>query len=281
MNNFDTSKQIAVGITFLLCCVLLILLSVIKMTWSADDQPEPDPYIALAEIPEEEFIEVETLKPQIVGNETSAPAQTPENLDNESQPGPQSGMDLSTQGRTGEPAKPTTQQQQSPVQEKPQKNTSQTGAAVDNKEKEKEEISQRTNNQVANAFANVNNRNNAQNGNKDDDNAGRQNGNPQSAAGPNATGTKVGVDTKVGGGWKVPAYSRSIPSNEVGSVTFEVEVKQDGSVGRIVQTSNNGLSSATIGRCRDEIKRHKFKHTNLETAQETTAYITFTFQDPK
>ena len=78
----------------------------------------------------------------------------------------------------------------------------------------------------------------------------------------------------------MPSYSRNIPSNEVGRVTFEVKVNRDGSIGKTTQIDAIGLTSATIAKCRAEIQRHKFTHPNPETAEPATARITFSFVDP-
>lgn len=283
MKSLSQSQQISAGITFIICLFLLLSLLIIKMAWNpAVDTPEPDPYITMA-VEEEEFIEVEVLKPQTVGDEDVAPALTPEDMNNEAQPAPQSGTDLTTQGKTESPVQPVTQNKPSPATEKPRQTTSKPAAAIDNKkEQEEKALAQRTQNTVNNAFANANNKHNATNGSKDEGFAGKASGNPDSGAGPKANGTKAGSATgHAGGGWRIPAYSRNIPSNELGSVVFEVVINADGSVGKITQISNNGLTSATIAKCRAEIQRHKFTHPNIAEAEPATARITFNFQDPK
>ena len=275
------SQQIAAGITFIITVILLLWLLLCHLSWNpALDTPEPDPYIALIE--EEEFLDVEVLQPTAVGEEDVAPTQNDEDAYTESQPAPLSGVDASTQGKVDNPVQTVTQQKPSTVTEKPKPSTSKPAATIENKKEDEEKaMAKQTQNTVSNAFANAQNKNNSTNGLKDEGKAGKADGNPDSGAGPNANGTKVGsAKGTVGGGWRIPAYSRNIPSNEIGSVKFEVAVKSDGSIEKITQISNNGLTAATISRCRAEIQKHKFKNQNPSTAQAATAIITFTFQDP-
>lgn len=278
----DQNKQIAGGITFLVCGVIVIWLLVTRLTWQAVyTPPEPHPYITMAD--DEEFIEVEVVTPPTGGNDASAPAQTPEDVSEQSQPAPQSGVDLSTQGPKAQPVQPVVQPKPSPVKETPKPTPPKPAAAVDNKKAEEEKaMAQRTRSSVTNAFANANNRGNAQNGSKDEGTAGRRDGNPDSAASPNSNGKKIGATSgTVGGGWKMPAYSRNIPSNQVGSVVFEVQVNADGSVGKVTPVSNTGLGDATTAKCIEEIRRHRFTHSDMENARPTTARVTFTFRDPQ
>lgn len=277
--GFDASKQIAVGITFLISCAIVIWLMITKLSWNDFALVAgPKSEITMVELPEEEFMEVEVMP--LPGGETdpSAPALTPEDIDNEAQPAPQTATDLHTQGVKGNPVQTVTQKQPSSVQEQQKPTSTKPAATVDNKKADEEKAAAaRTRNAVNNAFANAGNRNNALNGTKDEGLAGSKAGNSAASSGPNAKGSSTGT---VGGGWRMPVYSNTIPSNEVGSVTFEVAVNRDGSVGKITQISNKGLTSATIARCRAEIQRHRFTHGNPETAEAATARVTFTFQDP-
>lgn len=278
------TKQLAAGITFLVCCAIFIVLLIVKLTWSAK-QAEEDTHlhVTLAEIPEEEFLDVEIIPIPGESEELAAPAETPEDMDNESQPAPQSGTNVTTQGKVDKPVQTVTQQKPSTVKEKQKPTPAKPSAAADNKRLEEEKaMAKQTQSNVTNAFSKAENKNNSQNGTKDEGQAGKKDGNPESGAGPSANGTKIGTSSgTVGGGWKMPAYPRNIPSNEVGSVTFEVVVNKDGTVGKITPISNSGLTSATIAKCRNEIQKHRFTHTNPSTAEATTARITFTFKDPK
>lgn len=278
----DRNQQIAAGITFLICCCLLIWLVVAKLAWDpVIYPPQPRAEITMAVADDEEFVEVEVMKPNLSGDEQSAPAMTPTELNNESQPAPQSGPDLTSQGEVGTPKQTVTQRRESSVKETAKPSPAKPASAIDRKAEEEKALAQRSNNTVSNAFANANNKNNALNGKKDEGNAGKPDGNPDSAASPSAKGTKAGsTEGTVGGNWRMPAYSRNIPSNEVGEVTFEVVVNKDGSVGKITQISAKGLTSDTISRCRAEIQRHRFTHASPETAEATTARITFRFRDP-
>ncbi len=282
----DHSRQIAAGLTFLVCCLLLIWLLLAKLGWDPGQvwPPEPDPYIAMADEPDEEFLEVEVVPPPmpVKGIEPAAPAQTPEDMDAEAQPGPESGTDLATQGPVDRPTKTVTTPKPSPVKVKQEPNPAKPSAAVENaRKKEEKALAQRTNNTTKNAFAKAENKNNANNGTKDEGNAGRKNGNPNSAGAAKSTGNKPGSATgTVGGQWNMPKYSQTIPSNEVGSVTFEVVVNKDGTPGKIQAIDNKGLSSETIARCRAEIKQHRFTHPNPSEAEPATARVTFRFRDP-
>ena len=278
--NDSWNRQIAAGVTFLVCCLLLIWLFVAKLGLTQAQRlvAEERPFVSMVS-EDEEFIDVEVLKPTVVG-EDFTPAQTPQDMDNESQPAPETGVDLTSQGLQGQPVKTVTQQRPSPLKEQPKTTTSKPETAVDKKAEEEKALAARTQSNITNAFANAQNKNNAQNGTKDEANAGRANGNPASGASPKSTGSRPGVSGTVGGGWKMPAYSRDIPSSEVGKVVFEVAVNRDGSVGKITQIDASGLTSSTIARCRNEISRHKFTHPNPDEAQPTTARVTFTFVDP-
>lgn len=277
------SRQIAAALTFLVCGLILVWLFLAKLRVTPLPWPvEEAGHISMAELPEEEFIEVKTLVVPTGGDDANAPAFTPDDMDNASQPAPESGTDRTTQGAPDTPVKEVTQKNPSPVQQQQKPTPATPAAAIDNKKAEEEKkLAQQTQSTVSNAFAKTTNKNNALNGTADDGNAGKKSGNVNSTASPDAKGKKAGSATgTVGGGWKIPAYSRSIPSNDAGSVTFEVVVEQDGSPGKISVTSNRGLSDATIEKCRQEIRSHKFTHSNMETAHSTTARITFTFRDP-
>ena len=273
----DRNKTIAVIITVLIAVLILLWLFMARLSWKPQVwPPEPDPYIAMLSVDEEEFIEVD-LMPRMTPGDNAAPAFTPEDLNNESQPGPQTGNNTSTQGPKADPTPQQTQQHESPVKTNPKPNPEKPGASTENNNPEQEARSQQTRNEMANAFAQTQNRGNAQNGRQDTGNAGTTQGNPSSAAGPAATGTGEGIVT---GGWKMPTYSRKIPSTEVGEVKFTVEVKKDGSIGTITHGTTR-LSPQTIAACEAEIRKHNFTHSNPAKAESATAYITFKFVNPK
>ena len=280
--SFDQSKQLAVGVTFLVCLLLLFILLFCKLGWAlAPSEPPEGPKIVMSEF-EEEFIDVDVEVPPVVGQEQNAPSYAEEDVDNESQPGPQSGVNLNSQGKVGDPAQTVTTAKPSTVKEQQKPTPDKNSAAIQNqKDQANKALAEQTNNKVKNVFANAQNKNNSQNGTKDNGPSASNTGNPNSSANKNAKGTTVGVTGTIGGKWKIPNYSRSIPSNENGSVTFEVQVRKDGSVGKVTQTKQQGLSSATISRCKSEIQSKKFTNTNMATAEPATAYITFTFTDPK
>lgn len=278
----ERSRQIAACLTFLIIGLLMVWLLVAKLHVQPLSTPvsSPTSIVMGAESAEDEFLDVELLNPPLSGDESAAPAQTTEDMDNESQPGAETGVDLKSDGHQGSPAKTVTSERPSTVKEKTKPNPERTGNPLEQKTAREKATAQRTNNELANAFAKAANKNNALNKNEDTDNAGKKNGNPSSAAGPNAKGSQPGVSGQIGGGWKMPVYSRNIPSNEVGHVTFEIVVNRDGSVGKITQIDNKGLTSATIALCRSEIQRHKFTHPNPTIAEPATARVTFTFVDP-
>lgn len=273
------SKQISIGVTFLICSFVILWLLLTKMHYDTQKFSNiPDPYITMEA--DEEFLEVEVIPPKTYGQESDAPAYNEEYIDNPSQLAPQTGTNLTTQGRVEQPKQTVTQKNPSTVQQKQQPTTDKSAAAIDKKAEEEKALAQQTRNLTKNAFAQASNKNNAVNGKTDEGAAGNPNGNPDSAAGPKATGTKSGVSGSAGGGWKMPAYSRNIPSNEVGSVTFEITVNIDGSPEKITQIAAKGLTSATISKCKAEIQSRKFTHPNPEAAKPTTARVTFTFVDP-
>lgn len=283
----DRNKQIAAGVTFLVTVAAIIWLMVAHISWDQPWPVQPDPYIEIAAAQPEEFIEVEVEKPRPVhGDRASAPALTPENMDNQSQPAPETGVNIKSQGPAGDPAKTVVTNRTSPVQKKQKEQPAKAGNP-EQKEKDLEQERQqatarRTQNETKNAFGKATAQNNALNGKEDTGNAGRVNGLEGSAGRPDSKGTSKGsYRGTVGGGWKMPVYSRNIQSNEAGSVTFEVSVNPDGTPGTITRIGGSGLSDATVAKCQAEIRQKKFTHPAPETARATTARITFTFQDPK
>lgn len=283
-HTLDTPKQISIGVTFLVVVILLLWLLFTKLDWTPIQQLVDDgPHITMAEFDEEEFIDVEVEVPPITGQTESAPAYTPEDVKNESQPAPQTGVNLSTQGKVDHPAQTVTTPKPSPVKEQQKPTPEKPAAAVKNeKEEAQKALAQQTNNKLANAFANAQNKNNAKSGTADNGPSGSATGNPNSAASGDAKGTSVGIeDQSVGGGWRFPNYSRNIQSNEVGFVRFEIQVRQDGSVGNVTQIGGKGLSKTTINKCIAEIKSKKFTNSNMATAEPATARLTFRFVDPK
>lgn len=281
----DSSKQIAAGITFLLCGAIVVFLMLAKLAWDPARPwpPKPDPYIEMTF--DEEFVDVVELpKPRLVNSqETAAPAQTPEDLDNPSRLAPETGTNLANAGKTGEsPAKVVTSDRPSTVQAEKKEQPKNTGPTVDTKKQRDEATSKRSKAVVNNAFAKAKNKGNANNKNGDEGKAGKTTGDPKSAGSAKSDSTKpVDVTGLDNSGWQIPAYSKNIPSNEVGMVQFEVPINPDGSVGKIVTIKNSGLSEATIARCKAEINRHRYVHTGKKPAQSTTATVTFRFKDPK
>lgn len=269
------SRQLAAGITFIVCLVVLLFLLLTRLSFPPDNvEVLPEPYIVMAE---PEFVDVEVVEP-VYGDMANESAQTPEDMANESQPAPVTGTDLSTQGPVDETVSTVITPQPSTVRETARPSAPKPAANTDAREKEEKALAKRTQNNVSNAFAAATNKNNAQTGTNDNGPSGKADGNPNSAG---SNGSKAGSSSgTVGGGWKMPAYSRSIPSNEVGTVQFEVEVNRDGTVGKITVISNSGLTSATVAKCNAEIRRHKFVNSNPAEAQPATARVKFTFQDP-
>lgn len=163
-----------------------------------------------------------------------------------------------------------------PVEDKP-KVTTQPTSEVDKEKREKEaeeRAAKDVQNEIANAFGTSDRKpSTAGTGDAYVDNRGHANSAKASYHNPN------GANGTVGGGWKFPSYSKNIRSNEEGVVTFDVEVRKDGSVGRFIRVKNNGLSESTIMNCKNEIIRHRFTHSNPAEAKPATASITFTFKE--
>lgn len=233
----------------------------------------------MVELPDEEFIEVEIMDVAGAQSDPLAPALTPDDSFADSQAAPETGVGNTTRGPVDKPVAPVTQTRQSPVKESTKNSVTKPAANVDNTRREQENaMARQTNAAVSNAFANAANKNNVNNNTADNSPSGRKTGNTDSAASPNSTGRSSGT---VGGGWKMPTYSNKIRSNEAGWVKFEVMVNKDGSVGKVTPISVNGLTSATVAACSAEIKSRRFTHGSPETAQPTTATVTFNFVDPK
>ena len=281
-HTLDTPKQISIGVTFLVVVILLLWLLFTKLDWTPIQQLVDDgPHITMAEFDEEEFIDVEVEVPPITGQTESAPAYTPEDVKNESQPAPQTGVNLSTQGKVDHPAQTVTTPKPSPVKEQQKPTPEKPAAAVKNeKEEAQKALAQQTNNKLANAFANAQNKNNAKSGTADNGTSGSATGNPNSAASGDAKGTKPGVTVDLPGGeWKFPSYSRNIQSNNLGSVKFSVYIDESGKVTKIVQQGGSALNEKTISQCRNEINKHKFIYVGKSTPTPAIATVTFTFVD--
>ena len=275
----DQSKQIAIGVTFIVSCLLLLWLLLTKMSWNPLSMvtTSADLYMTPLEEPEEEFIEVK-VTPPVQGKEIAEATQTPDDLNEESQAAPPSGTNLKTLGPVDKPSQVVTQTKPSPIKEVQRPTPAKPAATVDKKAEEEKALAEQTRNKVNNAFANAANKGNATNGTTDVGTTGKQDGNPNSGG---STGATASVEGQVGGdGWIIPPYSKNIKSTMTGKVTFTVEVKQDGSVGT-VRAGATKLPASVVKACMAEIKSKKFRNRNPETAQPATAYITFTFVDPK
>ena len=262
----NQNNQIALGATFLISVFLLILLILAKMSWNPlTDTPEPDPYIVMNQLPEteEEYMEVEVEELPLLNSDSESPAFTPEEMDNESQAAPPS----ATEPMPATP-KPSPVQVEKPKQEpKP--------SPADLKKQEDEDAIKRAQ-EAARAGFNQS-KNNTNVGEKDEGKNGSPTGenqqNPDSRTGKGTA--------KIGGGWKPPVYSKNISSQTTGSVEFVVSVNADGSVAEVkILHADPNLTSATKNACMAEIKRRKFTPPPNNT-EGTTAYVTFTFQDPK
>lgn len=277
----DSSKQIAAGITFLVGLIVFLWLILTTLEWSYEEYEARQEFLNLS-YDSEEFIEPELLRvPVTSADEASAPALTEKFENNPSQPAPETGTALSSQGKSGDPAKTVVSEQPSPVQKKSEPQPTNPGnPSKTNPDNAK--ISAAQTKQMTNAFATADAKNQAINKNGDTGLAGNVNGKPDSAGNPKSKSTRPGRGTAVvGGSWKAPAYSRNIQSNEVGSVIFAVKVNADGSVGDIKERGGGGLSKATKDRCRAEIKSKKYIHPNPAKAQPAEATVTFIFEDPK
>jgi len=281
----DSSKQIAGGITFLLCAAIVIFLMLAKLAWDPARPwpPKPDPYIEMAF--DEEFVDViELPKPQLVNSqEAAAPAMTPEDIDDPSRLAPETGTALANAGTPGEsPAKVVTSEQPSPVQTEKKEQPKKPGPTVDPEKQRQEAIAKQTRADMKNVFANAANKGNANNKDGDKGKAGKTNGNPRSAGSTKSNSTKPGPSIgDIPSGWQKPTYSNKIPSNELGSVLFNITVNPDGSVAKITQVGGSKLSSTTIQRCKTEIMSKRYIYNGKEPAQSFNTDVTFTFIDPK
>lgn len=282
----DTPQRISLSVTLVVCVLIFLWLVFTNLDFTPIQRMiNEGPHISMEEIEvEEEFVEVEVHEiPPVVGHEDAAPALTPEKIVQESQSAPQSGVNQTTQGKVEHPTQTITTPKPSPVKIKQEPTPPKPAAAVANPQEDaKKTLAQQTNNKVANAFAKPENKNNAQSGIKDDQQAGSDKGNPNSSASPNSKGAKPGVTVDLPGGqWKFPNYSTNIQSNNVGSVTFSVDINEEGKVVKVSQKGVSALDKGTIAKCKAEIEKHNFTYIGKSDPIPARATVTFTFVDPK
>lgn len=262
----------AIG-TAIIMGLSLLLLMVTHLSVSTTHLAKADNEAAITL--DEEFIEVMPMPaaPQMTGKE---PARATADEQMQSQPTPESGIDIKNQGKAGEATKINTVKEESPmkVQEKktePQKQ----GATVDNKKKEEDAIKRKADNEVTNAFSKSEGKHNNAKGNTDQGNYGVKTGNA-----PSGTLTGRGTGT-AGGGWGLPAYG-AVTSTVTGSVKMAVTIDRNGNVvgltfegGEAPAATNTAVRNA----CAAEVRSRKFTRSNPDTAPETSrAYITYTFR---
>lgn len=272
--------------TLLLVVIFLIVLykNKLELDPTKPYPPEPSPYIAM------EYIEVEVEPedeippiPQLTGDEASAPAQTPEDMDNPSELAPPTGVSLNNNGpKAEETPKTVTSTRPSTVKnEKTEKTDKPAGPPVDTQKKKDEATARAIQNVGSDAFKNANAKGNTNDSDGDQGNSGKKNGDPNSNGPHDSKSTHVGITKgNLARGWGWPAKIPTPKSTELGSVTLELTLNPDGSVANVKSINSKGLTDKTIRPCIDAA--YKMKFTAPQNAEiGTTARLTFTYTDPK
>lgn len=260
------SKNIAAGCTLLVALLLAVWLTLTRLSVSPHRTwpPQPDFTIAMA-APEEEYIEVEVQHPLPVpdADEASAQAYEPLDMDQPSQPAPPTGTDLHTLGpQETTPPPPVTTANPAPVKEKPAPKQP-AGAAAANPQPQAEPKSQQTRNTVANAFANTQNRGNANNG-KDQGVSGAKDGDPDSGAPKGSAGNPGISKGQLPGGYYWPTYGTDKSSSRKGAVIFYIKVNPDGSVAAITYTNRGAIDKDVVAYYYNQINNRTFGHKGSE-----------------
>lgn len=274
MKEENRSRLYAALGTLVIALLLLcwLLRSHLDFKPVADEKPS----IAMADVEEEEFVEVieeELPKPDNGQESAPAPDQVPE--DNNAKAAPAPGPDLSDNGAKGPAPKPVTSKQPSPVKEEKPKQPTKEEIAAQEKKKKEDEARRKANEQAANAFSNASGKNNTDNSSKrPDGNAGKPNGS-------NQTGHGVGVRGSGGGKWGLPK-STSVVMSTPGKITFTCTINPDGSVVGldVVPTATDSEyvgNSKVINALKSEIKSYiRRQASSVQETEPRTARIVYT-----
>jgi outer membrane biosynthesis protein TonB len=237
--------------------------------------PKHDSEITLTE---EEFVEVIEL-PQSKHASTNdmAAAETPVPQVNQSEPQPETGMDLVDKGPVGEAPKPVTTTKPSPVkvEVKKEEKKATTGATTQQPKQEKnetEEVRRKATADTKNAFKNAMGKNNTTSTGKTQGDSGKTNG-TSSAVNGSGTGS-------VGGGWVMPRYAK-VPSTSTGSLKLEVKIDRTGKVTSVRFVGGDApaaTDSSVRAACEREVRSKRYTRGDDNAPDESTAYITYTFK---
>lgn len=275
-------REISALLTAAIAAGIAVMLTTCSLSWNPTQAwpPEPDPYIELADVQEDEFIEPEPVPmPRNAPILASAPAKTKVDIDQPSRVAPPKGTSTVSKGRDGKPAQTVTSNRPSPVKEVAKKVENPGTPEPD----ESAETRARATRNVSDAFTRSSNHGNANNGNGDTGIAGRTDGNPRSAGSADSHGTAIGMQRgNVTGGWLWPSYGAKVQTSLTGSVKLTLTID---SQGRVKARQSGGTAPASadarlVARCIAIAESGVF--TRAAGAQpapdRATATLTFTFK---
>lgn len=220
------SQQIAAFLTAIFAFLTVLVLCLTFMPWPEGKiwPPEPVPYIEMAQA--EEFIEpVELPVPKPVIGDEEAPAKAEEDIESPNMAAPESGTQRQSEGDVAEPARNVTTTRPSPAKVQTRPKPSKTGANEKTDRQKNEAAARRTDNEMANTFAQSRAKNNGRDNKESDTRSGRLDGKNTNAARAKARG-----NGNLGGYFSWPPLNPGIVSEVLGSLVVEFTINPDGSV---------------------------------------------------
>lgn len=261
----------AAAIVFLWLRFTSLSLKIFDKEWP----PRHDQDITLAETEETFFDVIEDLPEPVLAQDQASAAQNPEPTQNNSEPKPQSGNDLTDRGPQGDAPKPVTTKKPSPVKKKPQENKKPVGPSKEELERQRqqEEARRKANDATTSAFQKSSGKENTSSKGKTDGHSGSPTGKSTSVSG-SGSGT-------VGGGWVLPKYAK-VPSNVTGSIKMMVKIDAQGAVKSVSFQGGEApaaTNSALLAAVKAEVASRRFSRpAGSQAPQEATAYITYIFK---
>lgn len=273
MNN--RPRTIALCATVAIAVAVLLLLRFTTLSLSALPEqwpPRHDGEIAMAD--DERFFDVvEDLPLPESSSEQAAQAVNPVKENNQSDPAPQSGHDMSDRGAAGDAPATVTSKRPSPVKKEVTEQKKPVGPSKEEiAAREAEEARRKANAATASAFQKASGKNNTANKGKTEGNSGSPSGSSKSV---NGTGSGT-----VGGGWRLPAYAK-VPATVTGTIKMMVRIDRQGKV-TSVSFQGGDAPAATDSRLRAavaaEVRSRRFTRADSNAPDQATAYITYRFK---
>jgi outer membrane biosynthesis protein TonB len=274
----NRDKIYALIFTVIFAAIVLLWLLTDTITLQGANKEWPPKHDSEITLAEEEFVEViELPQSKVASTNDMAAAEAPKPEVNQSEPAPETGMDLVDKGPVAEAPKPVTTTKPAPVQVKKDKEEkkTKTGATTETPKQEKnetEEVRRKATADTKNAFKNAMGKNNTTSTGKTQGDSGKTTG-TSSAVNGSGTGS-------VGGGWVMPHYAK-VPSTSTGSLKLEVKIDRNGKVTSVRFVGGDApaaTDSSVRAACEREVRSKRYTRNDDNAPDESTAYITYTFK---